>query len=70
MKANRPVSSFLTIGYNIAVRVLYKPFERRQKQCFSPAHLISATALVPLLADQLVPEYATPRAEDRQRWLP
>jgi hypothetical protein len=38
----RPVSSFLTIGYNIAVRVLYKPFERRQKKRFASARLISA----------------------------
>ncbi len=30
-----PLSVFLTIGYNIAMKVLYKLFERWQKTCHS-----------------------------------
>src|SRR2546427_10954164 len=34
MKANRPVSSFLTRGYNMAVRVLYKAFREGRNSAF------------------------------------
>jgi hypothetical protein len=45
LSSDWPVSSFVTVGYNIAVRALYKTCERRQKERVSPALLILPCAV-------------------------